>query len=140
VMERHRSLRGMGPRASTTIEAESAFFRGERPSAGTNTCRARPRPTAVIMAQRRTKSTVSERELERGERLDQPCVPLMIRRRLAKARLHPSRSAAHRLANHVCPCAEFAHSPATCLVVTLSRFQTLIVAIEIVRAASAVSS
>jgi len=29
------------------------------------------------------------------------------------------------------------HSPATCLVVTLRRFQTLIVAMEMIRAASA---
>jgi hypothetical protein len=44
------------------------------------------------------------------------------------------------LSNHVCPAVDFAQSPATCLVVTLSRFQTLMRAIERTNAASACSS
>jgi hypothetical protein len=45
--------------------------------------------------------------------------------------LHLYRSTGGRTAlPHFCASADFAHSPATCLVVTLSRFQTLVMAIQ----------
>jgi hypothetical protein len=51
------------------------------------------------------------------------------------AQREPEPVSTHSLAS-----ADFAHSPATCLVVTLRRFQTLIAAIAMISAASAGSS
>ena len=50
------------------------------------------------------------------------------------------RKRGHFIAAHFCVPADFAHSPATCLVLTLIRFQTLVMEIQRIRLASARSS